>query len=251
MITNTLILFFVTFLAGFSVVKTKKSWSNSSLKLTLVFAGAYLFSITVSHILPELYVQAGNNAMHVGIYVLVGFFLQQFLEYMTSGVEHGHMHEHSESHQHSSFSSLFVMTGLCLHALLEGTLLAHPSSIHAHNDSTGLLVGIVIHKIPAAIALMSVVMCNIKSKSTALVYLFIFSISSPIGLLFSEYATVHGLLSEDFIVILFGVVSGNFLYISTTIFFESSPDHHFNIKKIAVSLFGALSALFVDLMFQG
>lgn len=250
MITNTIVLFIVTFLAGFSVIKTNKTWSSSSLKLTLVFAGAYLFSITVSHILPELYVQAGDNAMRIGIYVLVGFFIQQFLEFLTSGVEHGHMHEYSENHHHSSISSLFVMTGLCLHAFLEGTLLAHPSSIHEHNESTGLLVGIVIHKIPAAIALMSVVMCNVKSKTTALIYLVVFSIASPVGLLLSEYAAVHGFLSADLIVILFGVVSGNFLYISTTIFFESSPGHHFNIKKIAVSLLGALSALFIDLLFQ-
>lgn len=249
MITNTLVLFIVTFLAGFTIIKTNKSWSSNNLKLTLVFAGAYLFSITVSHILPELYVQAGDNAMRIGIYVLIGFFIQQFLEFLTAGVEHGHMHEQSDSHNHSSFSSLFVMTGLCLHAFLEGTLLAHPSSIHAHNDSTGLLVGIVIHKIPAAIALMSVVLCNVKSKSTALIYLFIFSIASPTGLLLSEYASANGFLSQDLIVILFGVVSGNFLYISTTIFFESSPGHHFNIKKIAVSVMGALSALFIDILF--
>ena len=104
---------------GFSIVQTNKTWSNTSLKLTLVFAGAYLFSITVSHILPELYVQAGDNAMRIGIYVLAGFFIQQFLEYLTAGVEHGHMHEHNENHDHGTFSSLFVMTGLCLHAFLE------------------------------------------------------------------------------------------------------------------------------------
>ncbi|MDH5366664.1 MAG: ZIP family metal transporter, partial [Cyclobacteriaceae bacterium] len=189
------------------------------------------------------------SAMKIGVYVLIGFFVQQFLEYLTSGVEHGHMHENSSDHHHSSFSSLFLISGLCLHAFLEGTLLAHPSSIHAHNDATGLLVGIVIHKIPAAIALMSVIMCNVKNKTTAYVYLFIFSISSPFGLLLSDFAAQHDFFSSNSIVILFGIVSGNFLYISTTIFFETSPGHHFNFKKVAISVLGALSAIFIDFLF--
>lgn len=249
MITSILVLFSITFLAGLPIIRTNKEWSGEKLKLTLVFAGAYLFSITITHILPELYTQAGENAMKIGVYVLIGFFVQQFLEYLTSGVEHGHMHEHSGDHRHSSFSSLFIMSGLCLHAFLEGTLLAHPSSIHAHNDTTGLLVGIVIHKIPAAIALMSVIMCHIKSKKIAYIYLFIFSISSPFGLLLSDFASQQGFFSPNSIVILFGIVSGNFLYISTTIFFESSPGHHFNFKKVGISILGALSAIFIDFLF--
>ncbi|MDH5474354.1 MAG: ZIP family metal transporter [Cyclobacteriaceae bacterium] len=249
MILSTLVLFSITFLAGLPIIHTRKGWSGEKLKLTLIFAGAYLFSITITHILPELYTQAGESAIKVGVFVLIGFFVQQFLEYLTSGVEHGHMHEQSGNHQHGSFSSLFVVTGLCLHSFLEGTLLAHPSSMHAHNDATGLLVGIVIHKIPAAIALMSVVMCHIKSKITAYTYLLIFSISSPLGLILSDYAAQQGFFSPEMIVMLFGIVSGSFLYISTTIFFETSPGHHFNFKKVAISLLGAFSAIFIDYLF--
>lgn len=248
MLYSTLILFLVTFLAGLPILRTQKKMGNE-VKLTLIFAGAYLFSITITHILPELYTAAGDKAMQIGLYVLVGFFLQQFLEYLTSGVEHGHMHIRSGDHQHGSFSSLFVMSGLCLHAFLEGTLLAHPSTIHAHDDVTALLTGIVIHKIPAAIALMSVVMCHIKNMKTIILYLFIFSISSPIGLILSDYAYEQGVMNQDLVVILFGIVSGNFLYISTTIFFESSPGHHFNAKKLLISLLGVFSAIFIDYLF--
>lgn len=249
MITTSLFLLFITFLAGLPVIRSRKNIEGDKLKLTLVFAGAYLFSITITHILPELYSAAGEDAMKIGIYVLIGFFLQQLLEYLSSGVEHGHMHQQSQSHHHDSFSSLFIMTGLCLHAFLEGTLLAHPSTVHAHDDVTGLLVGIIIHKIPAAIALMSVVICHVKGKYSPYLFLLIFSIASPLGLITSEIASSQGFLNSEFVVILFGVVSGNFLYISTTIFFESSPGHTFNLKKLAISVLGAVSAIFVDILF--
>jgi len=248
MLVSTIVLFTVTFLAGLPIIKTQKTF-NSEVRLTLIFAGAYLFSITITHILPELYSIAGNKAMQIGFYVLIGFFLQQFLEYLTSGVEHGHMHEKSAEHHHGSFSSFFVMSGLCVHAFLEGTLLAHPSTIHAHDDVTGLLTGIVIHKIPAAIALMSVVTCQISNKKIVFLYLFIFAVASPIGLILSEYAFGQGLMNQNLTLILFGVVSGNFLYISTTIFFESSPGHHFNAKKLLISLLGVFSAIFIDYLF--
>jgi len=94
-----------------------------------------------------------------------------------------------------------------------------------------------------------VITCNIKSRVTAYVYLFIFSIASPLGLILSDFSAQQGWLNSNFIVILFGIVSGNFLYISTTIFFESSPGHHFNFKKLSVSLLGALAAIFIDYIF--
>jgi hypothetical protein len=46
----------------------------------------------------------------------------------------------------------------------------------------------------------------------------------------------------------YAVVSGNFLHISTTIVFESSPEHRFNAKKMAVAIVGALLAVGVQYM---
>lgn len=243
MLLNIFILFVVPFVAGMAVIGSSKLKSGDFINQTLIFSGAYLFSITIIHILPELYTAAGNQSMRVGMYVLIGFFTQQFLEYLTSGVEHGHMHQIDHKHHHSKFSAPLVMIGLCLHAFLEGTLLSHPSTIHAHHDVRALLMGIVIHKIPAAIALMSVVLCHIKSKTRVVLYLVLFALASPAGLVVSDLAFAEGLLSDKVIVILFGVVSGNFLYISTTIFFESSPGHRFNARTLGISMLGVLVAI--------
>jgi hypothetical protein len=45
---------------------------------------------------------------------------------------------------------------------------------------------------------------------------------------------------------LYALVSGNFLHISTTIVFESSPSHRFDVRKMSVALAGALVAVIVE-----
>ena len=48
------VLFFTPLIAGL-LVYLVPSARGSNFKLLLVFAGSYLFAITVTHILPELY----------------------------------------------------------------------------------------------------------------------------------------------------------------------------------------------------
>ena len=156
---------------------------SSKYKLSLVFAGAYLFAVTVIHILPELFTNNTQlNPAYVGTFVLAGFFLQQVLEYLTTGVEHGHVHLPNEKHDHSRLSPVFVLTALCIHAFLEGGLLAHPGTIHAHHDSNALLFGIVLHKAPAAFALMSILLCQLKKKAGGGCFPGYFRAGFPLGL---------------------------------------------------------------------
>ena len=157
-----LLLFFTTFLAGLIAFFTPKS-RGKIYKLALVFAGAYLFAITIIHILPELYFNAENPTL-IGLYVLGGFFLQQVLEYFSRGAEHGHIHHHSDEHGHNPASIFPVIIALSVHAFLEGSLLAHPGTIHEDHDATALFLGILLHKAPAAFALMTIVLCYLTRK---------------------------------------------------------------------------------------
>jgi zinc transporter ZupT len=174
MISNLFILFTTAFLAGMLVFIVPKN-KSFDFRLTLVFAGSYLFSITIIHILPEIF--AGENTPPgIGIFILIGFFLQLFLEYFTSGVEHGHIHNSSKhDHSHAHISPVFLLLALCLHAFLEGTLLSHPSDSHQHDDVRALLIGIILHKMPAAFALMSVLLYQLENKQKAVIFLLIFS----------------------------------------------------------------------------
>ncbi len=246
MLTDILILFFVAFGAGGLAFYFPKI-SNGNYKLALVFAGSYLFSITIIHILPELFHQDAQPGF-VGMFVLVGFFLQQGLEFLSTGVEHGHIHVYDAGHHHRASSAMLVLFALGVHALLEGGLLAHPRTVEHHHDSSTLLWGILLHKAPEAFALMSVLLCELKSKKTALAYLILFAAASPAGLYLSDFLLAREAMSARAFTFLFALVSGNFLHISTTIVFESSLDHKFNGRKMGVAVAAASVAIVAELV---
>jgi len=249
MTLKLIILFFTPLISGLMVYLVPSA-KGSNFKLLLVFAGSYLFAITVTHILPELYRQNAELEL-IGLFVLAGFFLQQLLEYFTSGVEHGHIHthdhdHHQHSHTHQSVSALVLLSALCVHAFLEGGMLAQPATLGLGYDMNAVLLGIALHRAPAAFALMTVLASQLHSKSKAIPHLMVFSVAAPVGLLISTYFVESEILSDTALIYLYALVSGNFLHISTTIVFESSPEHRFHAKKMAVAVVGALLAVAVE-----
>lgn len=253
MILKLLILFLVPLLSGL-LVYLVPSGKTRNFKLLLVFAGAYLFGITVVHILPELYIQNSEVEL-IGLFVLAGFFLQQVLEYFTSGIEHGHIHthghgdhhhHHDEPH-HQQISAFVLLVALCVHAFLEGAMLVEPASgMNVSYDVNAILLGIALHRAPAAFALMTVLSFQLHSVNKALPHLIFFSLAAPLGLLISTYLIDIEFLSSSGLTYLYALVCGNFLHISTTIVFESSPGHKFNGKKLSVAVLGALIAVAVE-----
>ena len=241
MILDSLLIFVVTLLAGMSV-KLFKEVKSSHLNVFLVFTGAYLFSITFTHILPPLFSSAESH-FNAGLLVLIGFFFQLILEYFTSGVEHGHMHEHH--HDHGGFRTGSLLIALSIHAFMEGSILVFPAVGHDH-DSIPLLLGILLHKIPAAIALMSYLVCTKKPSRYTWLLLVLFSLATPAGLILSDFIYNAGLLDTDIFMSLMALVGGAFLYISTIILFESSPGHTQNLRKLLFIILGALSALLIE-----
>ncbi|HEX8548341.1 MAG TPA: ZIP family metal transporter [Cytophagaceae bacterium] len=241
MTSQLVTLFLTSFLAG-TAVFVIPNFDQKRFKSVLSFSGAYLFSITVIHILPELFHEAVDIKL-VGIYVLAGYFFQLILEYFSSGVEHGHMHFEQDQKTHIPYT---IILSLCLHSFLEGTLLTHPSESHGAEDSSNILYGLVLHKIPEAFALMSVIVYRLGKKGFALGLLLFYACCSPLGLMMSNYLYNNNIVPKDIFTFIFALVAGNFLYISTTIFFESSPNHKFKARKLLVSLLGAALAVIVE-----
>ena len=180
--------------------------------------------------------------------MLIGFFLQQGLEYFTSGIEHGHIHTHGDGnhHHHKHVSAFVLLTALCIHAFLEGGILVTTGHSVGWSEMNAVLIGIVLHRAPAAFALMAVLSIQVNSKRKAIPYLVVFSMAAPAGLLISKYLTDLQILNETGVLYLYALVSGNFLHISTTIVFESSPDHHFNARKLVVAILGAMVAVGIE-----
>lgn len=218
-------------------------FNQSLFKFCLIFSGGYLFAITLVEVLPELYTYFPQNK-YLGVYILIGFLVQFLLEYFTQGIEHGHLHENDgHDHQFSLSNPITFMVPLCLHALLDGMILVHPPSASGHSHhSQGLLLGIVLHKAPAAFALVSVLLKMLNGKKV-IFYTFIFALASPLGLYISYFLCMQEVFSFQGAVIFWAIAGGSFLHIATTIFFEASPGHHITTDHLIATLMGMLLAL--------
>jgi zinc transporter ZupT len=110
----------------------------------------------------------------------------------------------------------------------------HGHLIGEHQNS--LLLGIILHQFPVAIALMTLLRKSQLSNSTSWVLLMVFGIMTPAGML-TGYVLQ---LNEPFpyMDVLLAIVVGMFLHISTTIIFETNENHHFNLAKLSAILMG-------------
>ena len=211
----------------------------NKLKLLIAFSGAYLLSITALHLLPEVFTGDDRGA-YFGSFVLVGFFMQVMLEYLSGGIEHGHAHTHR-----SAGLPVGLMIGLCIHAFLEGMPLGGGDaghSHHGHSHSHGLeplLLGIVLHKYPVAMVFLAMLLNSGMAKSKAFGLLAVFAAMAPLGTLLSGEFEMVGQYNRESLAIVIGI----FLHVSTTILFESSEGHRFNAyKMMAIAAGLALSA---------
>ena len=248
MFVNVTILLLCAIVPGLIVFR-KNNFSEIKIKYFLVFAGAYLFSMTVIHLIPDLFM-SGENPFTLGLYILLGFFFQKVLENFSNGVEHGHMHLHTK------VPVTYLLIALVIHSFLEGSILTdslhsnhNPEAVYSHSSSPKILLGIVMHKIPASLALMAQLVTQLKSRTKAFLLLLVFAVSSPLGLLTSEFFSHSSLLSPEYIIIFFAIVAGSFLQISTTIFIESDPNHKLDWKRFSISLLGAGAAVLAQLSF--
>jgi len=239
------VLFLSVFLSAIVVLRVKVQEKN--LRLLLAFSGAYLLSVSFTHIIPNIFSGEGNAFL--GYFVLLGFFIQLFLEFLSSGVGHGHDHHHDHHHdQGIKISPMALLLGISLHAFFEGMPFAHEFHNHAHLQES-LLIGIVIHKIPIAIVLTSLFINAGYSFKKTMVYMVIFALASPMGSFISslgaEYITID---IDTYYKIIMALVVGIFMHISTTILFESDKNHHFNLRKMVVILVGVAFAILSKLL---
>ncbi len=255
-------LFLPIMLSGLSVYFFKIN--TKVLKLLVAFSGAYLISLIFNELVPQIY-YAVDHIQHehdascahghhhhsthhvIGLLILSGFFLQLILDYLTKGVEHGHLEHHHESHHNHTANVMSIslwplMIGLCLHSFLEGMPLAREfDSVELQNK---LLIGIIVHNIPISIVLATLMLHNNIKRPKAIIFLLIFALSAPAGALFTNLLGAHFIADADmFFKYTMAVVVGIFLHISTTILFESDQNHRFNFIKFIVMVAGALAAL--------
>jgi zinc transporter ZupT len=163
---------------------------------------------------------------------MAGIVFQIILEYFSKGAEHGHVHVHKHEHGHSDTMPWLLFISLCTHALLEGMPVSH------HND---LAWGIAIHHFPIAIILTAFFVNSGLNKVAILLFMMAFAVMTPLGTLMSSKLEFIGHYFTE----ISAVVVGILFHISSTIIFESSEGHKFNLAKLLVIILGIIMAYFL------
>lgn len=232
-LTTNIILFSTAFLGGLSVILLKLQFSKN-LKLLISFSGAFILAICVLHLMPKIFHEFDAK---IGIFILLGFLAQLLLEFFSGGIEHGHFHSHKKD---LALFPYAIFISLCLHSFIEGMALVNGEHNHFHH-SNSLLIGIVIHKMPIAIVLSTMILSKNISKITFFIAIIIFAASAPLGLYLAGNHILPFLENSH---IILALAVGIFLHISTTILFESSEGHKFDLKKFLIIIIGFALAIF-------
>ncbi|WP_299129222.1 ZIP family metal transporter [uncultured Winogradskyella sp.] len=211
---------------GVLIALLTKSQKSIHTKLLLSFSGAFLLALTLFDLLPEVYDHL--DAKSTGFFIMCGILLQIVLEFFSKGAEHGHVHIHKEN---LDFPWLLFIS-LCIHSFLEGF------PIHQHNT---MIYGVFIHKIPIAALLTSYLLKSKCKKVQIISFIFIFAVMTPLGTFISNTVS----LDQKVLVSINALVIGIFLHISTTILFEASEGHKFNLSKLVAICLGVLIAYFI------
>ncbi|TVQ77902.1 MAG: hypothetical protein EA358_05695 [Flavobacteriales bacterium] len=239
----------IVLIAAVMVGALAANWFRSGnplrLKVMLAFSGAYLLALAMMHLLPEIYTHSGEfheeHGHHhhnplPGLMVMFGFLFQVILEMVSHGVEHGHAHEVSKKSKHNI--PVAALISLCLHAFIESI----PIGTQSHNPevTNRLFWGIALHHIPVGIVLFSLLRDRKLSLKITYSLLMLFAIMAPLGMIFGGYLPeMHQINTYTT-----AFVAGIFLHISTTILFEASEDHRFNLVKIG-SVIAAIALAWV------
>lgn len=195
----------------------------------LTFTGAFLLGITVLHLAPESFETLGKQA---GIYILAGFFLQVFMQRWSHGMEHGHGYappgQEADLKPHAGHvaqaTAFSLIIGLSVHAFMEGLPLGF--SYQDPSVLPSLALGILLHKMPEALTLMTMLVAMRLNRKRNIGLLFLFSLVTPGAALLAFGLNSEFAFMDRILLYVVAIVTGAFLHISTTIFFESGTRHH-------------------------
>lgn len=229
-----------------------------NLNLILAFGGSYIMGLLFLHLVPEAYAFSSTVTV-AGIFVLVGFLVQILLEYISMGLEHGHVHldGHCTDHDHGKVLPWAAIISLCVHALLESMPLAEGAGLENHIHTMGhvhvhvhptmainspLFIGLALHKLPVALVLMGLMKSTGTNIITRWGMLIMFGLMPLLGM-WAYDSIMHSSIdlpggAGAFMAAVHGLVIGILLHVATTVLFESGEGHRFNLKKLCAVIIG-------------
>jgi hypothetical protein len=224
---------FLSVILGYLVAFLLQETQKKNIKLVLAFSGSFLLALTVFHLLPELYHDIHHHEEHthstigIGVFIMIGIFIQIVLEFFSKGAEHGHVH--------GSIKQIpwMLFVSLCIHALLEGF------PVHEHHN---MAWGIAVHHLPIAIILTTFFMNAHMNRLLVFIFMIVFALMTPMGTLIAEYATFLAPYHTEITAVVVGIL----FHISSTIIYESNEGHKFNFYKLIVIVTAAVLAYYIQ-----
>lgn len=219
-----ILIFIVPLLVGLLAFRFADVLIHNLLHDLFMLGGAFLFAITMLHLLPEVF----HDNPSIGIWLLMGFFIQVIIEVLF-GSEH-------ETSNIQKINPIPFILAIFFHAFAEGSALSfsettpidmshHGNHSHAHNNFVLLFLGIMIHKIPIALIVVIICVSRYKKKLWAVLGLLITVSATPLGLLAYSYLSKNQIIIESTGSILLALVSGSFLHVASFLFFSAMHEN--------------------------
>ncbi|MBI5798172.1 ZIP family metal transporter [Candidatus Woesearchaeota archaeon] len=188
--------------------------SNKSLEKILLyfvsFSAGALFGDAFIHLLPQAAAQ--GFTLKISLYALLGivisFFIEKIIHWHHCHHTGKHYHEYN-IHDNKSFAYMNIFGDL-IHNFIDGLIIGG-SYLVSIPVGLATTIAVILHEIPQEIGDFGVLLHAGFTKTRALVYNFLTSLSAFIGV---AIALFIGLKSEAFFIFLLPFAAGSFIYIA-------------------------------------
>lgn len=237
MMALLLVTFLLALLPGCVPLWVGRSYGETVMRWMTGMAAGFLLTAALLGALPEGFAlvfhelemasEAGMSPGSVralesfgpGIVVLVGFLLMMAIESLGIGhAIHEEYHDYERDYGHAHVHhprglTVSVVIGLTVHALSDGVAIGASLATGAADIAMPLVVGIMVHKIPAAFSLAVFGLHELQRPRSVFPYLVVFALATPVAI----YASWYGLatLSDLWIGIALLFSAGTFIYVAT------------------------------------
>lgn len=129
-----------------------------------------------------------------------------------------------------------MVVGLCLHAFMEATAVGSRHHAHGHGSGDLLMWSIAVHKYPVTVAFLGTLLQTSLPRRKAYGLLVVFAAMAPLGVLLGDVTPLARYSPQ-----LTALVVGIFMHVSTTVLFETTESHRFNLGKLGAMVIGILA----------
>lgn len=181
------------------------------------FAAGALITIALAHLIPESVEMSGDALLAVLVSFIAFYLLEAALVYHSGSA----IHYHESRPQHLHGKGPVVFSGLFLHSLIDGFIIALGFEV---STQLGLFAatGVILHELPEGVTSFALLLRTLNERTTFYLSLAI-AIATPLGAIIA-LGPLRA-LSPGGLGILMAVAGGSFLYVAAS---DLIPEAHEN-----------------------